>query len=118
MSNSEYAIIGAMACLFVGWLLSRESDPVAPVDETKLEVVENDLEQDSLHREMLKGFRDTALQIDFHGKPGGFTMEEARGRREYLKGVEEDTVWMRLTKPKARRKHRYKKFGYGDLYQE
>ena len=111
MSKSEYAVIGALACFFVGWLLSREGGPVAPVEPgIKLQVVESRPLQDSLHREMLKGFRDTALQVDFYGKPGGFTMEEARGRQEYLKGIEEDTLWMKLTKPRERKKHWYEKY--------
>ena len=111
MKDSEYAILGALVCLLVGWFLSRESESTLPVEpDASLQVVESSLENDSLHQEMLKGFRDTALQVDFYGKPGGFTMEEARGRQEYLKGIEEDTLWMKLTKPRERKKHWYEKY--------
>ena len=111
MKDSEYAILGALVCLLVGWFLSRDRESPAPVEpEARLEVVESSLENDSLHREMLKRFRDAALQLDLSATSSGFTMEEARARSQYLKGIEEDTVWIRLTKPPERKTHRYKKY--------
>lgn len=104
MSNTEYTIIGAMACLFTGWLLSRQGDPVEPVKNgTTLHVVESKLEEDSMHWEILKKFRDTAFQFDFIGKPACFTVEEARVRRKHREGLEEDTLWMRLSEPPKRK---------------